>query len=197
MVRFPTDAARKTLHPIFTARLEPPLCECLMSTPDRSRHPLAVLVVDDSADTAESLAEVLRHYGHTARVAFDGESALQSVATEVPDVVFLDILMPGLNGCEVASLIRERCAGRKQPLLIAITGCATDADRVRSAGAGFDLHLIKPVDPALIVGLTERFRRLLAPPIPADQLEQPSEDPPDDWSALKLGHSGRRFALRD
>jgi CheY-like chemotaxis protein len=135
-------------------------------------YPLSVLVVDDSIDCAESLAELLRMYGHTARVAFDGEAALQSVADDPPDVVFLDILMPpGPDGCEVARRVRVQCAGRgKQPLLIAVTGCGTDADRLRSAGAGFDLHLVKPVDPAALVGMTERFRRLLAPPIPVGEL---------------------------
>jgi CheY-like chemotaxis protein len=129
-----------------------------------------VLVVDDSVDAADSLAELLRHYGHTVRVAHNGESALRNVAAEVPDVVFLDILMPGPDGCAVAQHIRAYCAGGKQPLIVAVTGCGTEADRLRSAGAGFDLHLVKPVDPAVLVGLTERFRRLLAPAIPVDEL---------------------------
>jgi two-component system, OmpR family, response regulator len=155
--------------------------ERVMSIANRTRHSLAVLVVDDSADTADSLAELLRLHGRNVRVAFDGTSALRSVAAEVPDVVFLDILMPpGPDGCEVAERIRAHCAGhKKQPLLIAVTGCGTEVDRLRSAGAGFDLHLVKPVDPAVLVGMTERFRRgLLAPSVPADELEPPAEEPP-------------------
>jgi len=148
-----------------------------MSDTNRTRHSLAILVVDDSADTANSLAELLRLYGHAVQVAFGGESALRSVAAAVPDVVFLDILMPpGPDGCEVAERIRADCSEHnKQPLLIAVTGCGTEIDRLRSAGAGFDLHLVKPVDPAVLVGMTERFRRLLAPSVPADEFEPPEE----------------------
>ncbi|MBN8908839.1 MAG: response regulator, partial [Rhodospirillales bacterium] len=144
-----------------------------MALTDRTRHPLAVLVVDDSQDTADSLAELLRHYGHAVRVALDGASALQCVTEEVPDVIFLDIMMPILDGCQVAERVRRLCAGGRQPLLIAVTGCWSEADRFRSTGAGFDLHMVKPVDPALLVGMTERFRRLLAPSIPAGELESP------------------------
>lgn len=140
-----------------------------MSTSNRT-YPLAVLVVDDSPDCAESLAELLRMHGHAVRVALDGDAAIRDVIAAPPDVVFLDIQMPpGPDGCEVARRVRAHCAGRgKQPLLIAVTGCGTEADLRRSAGSGFDLHLVKPVDPAAIVGMTERFRRLLAPSIPVD-----------------------------
>lgn len=148
-----------------------------MSTQDRAPHPLAVLVVDDSADTVESLAELLAFQGHAVDVALDGASALARVAAAPPDVVLLDIRMPGLDGWEVARLIRERCAGRKRPFLVAVTGCGCDTDRQRSAEVGFDLHLVKPVDPAMLVGLLERFRRLLAPPTPAADLTPPEEPP--------------------
>jgi DNA-binding response OmpR family regulator len=156
-----------------------------------------VLVVDDSSDTADSLAELLNFHGHAVRVAFDGAGALRSVAAAVPDIVFLDIRLPDLDGCEVAERIRKLCAGGgKQPLLVAVTGCGTEADRLRSAGAGFDLHLVKPVAPGVLVGLTERFRRLLAPSIPADELDPPAEDePPDRSSALASAPSGQRFFL--
>jgi CheY-like chemotaxis protein len=171
----------------------------VMSNEHRTRHSLAVLVVDDSVDTADSLAELLRLHGHATRVAFDGESALQSVAAAVPDVVFLDILMPpGPDGCEIAEQIRAYCTGyKKQPLLIAVTGCGTEADRFRSAGSGFDLHLVKPVDPAVLVGLAERFRRLLAPSVPADELDPPSEEPPDETPAPWAARSDVRFVLRE
>jgi CheY-like chemotaxis protein len=156
------------------------------------------LVVDDSADTADSLAELLKFHGHNVRVAFDGAGALQCVGAEVPDVVFLDIRMPDLDGCEVAQQIRARCAGAgKQPLLVAVTGCGTEADRARSNAAGFDLHLVKPVEPGVLVGLTERFRRLLAPPIPAEELESPPEEPPDRWSESRSNRYESQFVLRD
>jgi CheY-like chemotaxis protein len=154
-----------------------------MFTTDRSRHPLATLVVDDSSDTADTLAELLRLHGHAVAVACDGSGALRAVDVGVPDVIFLDLRMPGMDGFEVAERIRARCAGGKQPFLIAVTGCGTEADRLRSAQAGFDLHLVKPADPAVIVGMMERFRRLLAPSIPAGEFERLPEDPPDAGSA--------------
>src|SRR5262249_18746503 len=108
-----------------------------------------------------------------------------SVAAEVPDVVLLDLRMPGLNGCEVAKRIRARCAGSgKQPLLVAVTGCGTDADRIRTSESGFDLHMVKPVDPAVLVGVMERFRRLLAPTIPAAEVKLPPEEPPEARSNI-------------
>src|SRR5262249_42116285 len=108
------------------------------------------------------------------------------------DVVLLDILMPGKDGCEVAKLIRARCTSSgKQPLLVAITGYSAEADRLRSSEAGFDLHMIKPVDPAVLVGLMERFRRLLAPTTPAAEVKPPPEEPPDD--ALRRNTSIQRL----
>jgi CheY-like chemotaxis protein len=143
-------------------------------------HPLAVLVVDDSPDAANSLAELLSLHGHAVAVALGGEAALERLEERVPDVVLLDIRMPGMDGYAVAERIKERCAGgRKRPLLVAVTGCGSEADRARSARVGFDLHLVKPVDPAVLVGMMERFRHLLTPPIPAEELDPPEDDPPD------------------
>jgi CheY-like chemotaxis protein len=151
-----------------------------MPTVARVPHPLAVLVVDDSQDTATSMAELLGLFGHVVQVAFDGEEALRVAAETPPDVVLLDLLMPRLDGCTVANQIRARCEGAgKRPLLIAVTGCGTDADRSRTTEAGFDLHLVKPVDPGVIVGVLERFRRLVAPTTPAAEVDPPAEDPPD------------------
>ena len=168
-----------------------------MSTQDRTPHPLAVLIVDDSPDTAESLAELLSIQGHAVDVAFDGATALARAAARSPDVVLLDIRMPGFDGWEVARLIRARSAGGKRPFLVAVTGCGSDADRQRSVEAGFDLHLVKPVDPPVLVGLLERFRRLLAPPTPAADLDPPEESPdgrfgsPADSGVFRLGDALR------
>lgn len=166
-----------------------------MSLQDPTPHPLVVLVVDDSSDTAESVAELLSLQGHVVRVAFEGEAALASVAADPPDVVLLDIRMPGADGWAVARAIRGRCAcSGKRPFLVAVTGCGLDADRRHSAEAGFDLHLVKPVDPAVLVGLLERFRRLLAPPTPATDLPPPPGEPPDgrtDSTLLWRLHRGR------
>lgn len=160
-------------------------------------YPLSVLVVDDSADTADSEVDLLSISGHRVRVALNGDDALRCVDAERPDVVLLDIWMPGLDGYDVARLIRARCAGRgKQPIIVAVTGCGTDSDRLLSAEAGFDLHLVKPVDPALLVGLLERFRRLLTPPTPASELAPPPEDPPGDrFGAAPLGQASFSGAL--
>jgi two-component system, OmpR family, response regulator len=164
-----------------------------MSTQTSLRHPLAVLVVDDSADTAESLAELLTLRGHAVEVALDGTAALERVAARPPDVVLLDIRMPGLDGCAVARLIRLQCAG-KRPFLVAITGCGSDADRIRCGEAGFDLHLVKPVDPPLLLGVLEGFRQLFTPSIPAAELV-PSDAPTDLWPTPRFAWRGERIAI--
>lgn len=162
-----------------------------MPSSPSSLPPLSVLVVDDSADAAHTLADLLRLYGHVVRVELDGARAVLSAERDVPDVVFLDIRMPGLDGFQVAEQLRNRCGGGKQPLVIAVTGADSEADRLRSAGAGFDLHLVKPVDPGILVGMMERFRRLLAPTIPADQV---STDPGRDGWGPKASQFGAWLA---
>ena len=132
-----------------------------------SQHAFSVLVVDDSPDTARSTAELLTLMGYAARVALSGEDALRQAAIDPPDVVLLDIRMPGMDGYEVARRLAAVGSG-KPPVLVAVTGCATQDDRVQTAAAGFDLHLAKPVDPAVLVGLLRRVRRAIAPPEPPD-----------------------------
>jgi CheY-like chemotaxis protein len=155
---------------------------------NRTPHPLTVLVVDDYPDAAQSLAELLRLRGHSVAVALDGAAALRGAAA-APDVIFLDIRMPGADGYEVAARLRTRCgAGGKRPLLIALTCCGTESDRRRTAAAGFDLHLLKPVAPAVLIGLTERFRQFFTPPIPAAELGSSPEEAPDSWSPPHISH---------
>jgi CheY-like chemotaxis protein len=126
---------------------------------------LLILVVEDNEDGAESTAALLQLHGHRVLVACDGAAAVSLAADAPPDVALLDICLPGLNGWEVARWLREQTAGTgRRPLLIAVTGVGSDADRRRSAEAGIDLHLLKPVDPAALIGLLDRFRRVLAPP---------------------------------
>jgi CheY-like chemotaxis protein len=105
-----------------------------------------VLVVDDNRDLAESLAMVLRLWGHDVRVAYDGRAALEAAREQPPEVVFLDIGLPKLDGLEVARRLRQWPELRRVRL-VAITGYGREEDRRRSAEAGFDLHLTKPVDP--------------------------------------------------
>ncbi|HSA55818.1 MAG TPA: PAS domain-containing protein [Gemmatimonadaceae bacterium] len=108
-----------------------------------------ILVVDDNHDTAESLAQLLRLRGHDVRVAFTGIEAVEACERSTPDVVLLDIGLPGLNGYEAARRIRELPAGRRIQL-VAITGWGQEEDRQRSRAAGFDHHLVKPVGLAAV-----------------------------------------------
>ncbi|HYH65070.1 MAG TPA: ATP-binding protein, partial [Urbifossiella sp.] len=112
----------------------------------------SVLVVDDNVDAAESLALLLRMKGHEVRVAHDGLAALAAVEAAPPDLVLLDIGMPGMDGYEVARRLRER-PGLEHLPLVAMTGWSQDEDRRRSREAGFDHHLVKPVEPAVLYQL--------------------------------------------
>jgi two-component system CheB/CheR fusion protein len=103
-----------------------------------------VLVVDDNLDCAESLAELLGYSGYEAAIARDGQSAIDSVESFKPEVVLLDIGLPGTDGYEVARILRRKFADRKL-LLIAISGYGQENDRARSKAAGFDYHMVKPV----------------------------------------------------
>ena len=105
-----------------------------------------ILVVDDNADAAESLAALLSINGHETRMAHDGPEALQQAERFHPDVVFLDIGMPTLDGHETAKLIRRQPWG-KDMVLVALTGWGQNEDRKRSKDAGFNHHLVKPADP--------------------------------------------------
>jgi CheY-like chemotaxis protein len=109
-----------------------------------------ILVVDDNHDSAESLAMLLNITGNKTSTAHDGADALDAAAKQRPDVVLLDIGLPTLNGYEVCRRIREEPWG-KAMVLIALTGWGQDEDRRRSHEAGFDGHLVKPVNyPALM-----------------------------------------------
>jgi CheY-like chemotaxis protein len=105
-----------------------------------------VLVVDDNRDAAESLALLLRQRGHDVRVAADGPEALATATEYLPDVVFLDLGLPGMDGHEVGRYLRQR-PGLEQVRVVALTGSGSDDDRRRSHLAGFDGHLVKPVEP--------------------------------------------------
>ena len=104
-----------------------------------------ILIVDDLRDSAESLAMLLRLAGHETRLAFDGEEAIEAAEEFRPDVVLLDLGMPRLNGFEACRRIRAR-DWASDALLVAVTGWGQDADRQRSREAGFDAHLVKPVN---------------------------------------------------
>jgi len=107
-------------------------------------RPLRVLVVDDNLDSVETMSMLLRTWGHDVRTAAEGTEALSTAADFAPDVVLLDIGLPGMTGYDVARRLRPRNAAR--PLLVALTGYGQPGDRARSQEAGFDLHFVKPVD---------------------------------------------------
>ena len=111
-----------------------------------------ILVVDDNEDAAESLAALLAIGGHDTRMAHDGPDALREAERFKPDVVFLDIGMPTLDGHETAKLIRRQPWGRSM-VLIALTGWGQTEDRRRSKDAGFNHHLVKPADPTMVTNL--------------------------------------------
>jgi PAS domain S-box-containing protein len=108
-----------------------------------------VLVVDDNADTAASLSTMLRIMGHDVCTAHDGAQAVDAAAAYRPDMVLLDIGLPKLNGYEAARRIREQPWG-KDMKLIALTGWGQEEDRRRAKEAGFDEHVVKPVEPAAL-----------------------------------------------
>jgi len=99
---------------------------------------------------------LLRLAGQDVRAAYDGPSALQQAQEFQPDLVFLDIGMPGMDGYETARCLRRQ-PGREGVLLVAVTGWGQDEDRRRSAQAGFDHHLVKPVEPKALAELFGRF----------------------------------------
>jgi len=111
-----------------------------------------ILVVDDSRDSAKSLAMLLKFSGHDVHTAYDGLEAVEAAATLQPDVILLDIGMPQLNGYEAARRIREQ-QRQKRLTLVALTGWGQDEDRRLSQDAGFDSHLVKPVDLAALIKL--------------------------------------------
>jgi PAS domain S-box-containing protein len=108
-----------------------------------------VLVVDDNRDSADSLTMLLQVMGHDACTAYDAEEAIQTAAEFQPDIVLLDIGMPTLNGYDACRRIREQPWGQDM-FLIALTGWGQEEDRRRSEEAGFDHHMVKPLDPAVL-----------------------------------------------
>ena len=128
-----------------------PLSRAALETPP-AQPGRRILIVDDNEDGAQSLAMLLELGGHETHTAHDGLAALEAVERLRPDAVLLDIGLPGLNGYEVCRRIREQPWG-KNMVLVALTGWGKDEDRQQSAAAGFDSHLVKPVDHAVLNGL--------------------------------------------
>jgi CheY-like chemotaxis protein len=123
-------------------------------TSDRAPHGRRrVLVVDDNVDAASTLQALLRELGHEVDVAHDGSAALAAARERRPEVVLLDLNMPGMDGVELARTLRRQ-PGFEDVRLAAVTGLGQEADRRRTLAAGFDVHLVKPLSP-------EDLRRVL------------------------------------
>jgi DNA-binding response OmpR family regulator len=119
---------------------------------------LRVVVADDDRDTALTLAMILGEEGHDARAVYAGRNVMGAVLDFDPDVVVLDIHMPGLSGWEVARTIRDR-RGKERPLLIGISGeYKMGADKILSEILGFDHYLLKPCEPRTVLALLEPLR---------------------------------------
>ena len=129
-------------------------------TPDNSTHPLTqapassrrILVVEDNLDSVHSLTLLLRDMGHYVEYAINGYAALDIAQRLRPEILFLDLGLPGMDGFEVCRRIRKE-PGLGGARIIAITGYAQEEYRRKSHAAGCELHLIKPVSPQFLVSL--------------------------------------------
>ncbi len=130
-----------------------------------------ILIVDDNLDGAESLAMLLEEAGHTTHVAHDGVEAIAAAERVRPEAVLLDIGLPKLDGYEVCHRIREKPWG-KPLLMVALTGWGQEEDRHRAQQAGFDAHLVKPVDFELL------FKLLAARPAEGEAERDAAADAP-------------------
>ncbi|RKH39881.1 response regulator [Corallococcus sicarius] len=130
--------------PLLAEATQPARPDAVPERIDMRKGEWRILLVDDNPDAREGLSEMLQMWGHTVAVASDGHQALAMATPGAYDVIILDIGLPGLSGYEVAEELRTRVAADAH--LIALTGYGAPEDRVRSEQAGFDLHLVKPVE---------------------------------------------------
>ena len=150
-VRLPLAAQDEATPPALVASVPAP--------EETAEASLRVLVVDDNIDAADTLAALLEMNGHAIRVANDGYQAIEMAQAFRPQVVFLDIGLPGMNGYEVARRLRE-VPGMESGILVALTGWGAREDRERSSEAGFDHHLTKPADMAAVETLLASLGRV-------------------------------------
>jgi len=155
------------------ATADTPLPAVRSATPTPLPSPIKVLIIDDNADAADSLCGLLGDSGFSCASALDGLSGLSLVTSFGADAILLDLGLPGLDGYEVARRIRALPDGERY-LIVAVTGYGEDRDRRRSSEAGFDAHLVKPVEIAQLLPMLHAMR-------PA---ERPREGaPPASWNA--------------
>ena len=140
----------------FTARLPAQVDAAAATQPARRR----ILVADDNEDAALTLSMLLEAFGNEVRVAHDGAQAVELAGSFRPDAILLDIGMPKLNGYEACERIRLQPGGA-QAHIVALTGWGGEQDKERARAAGFDRHLVKPVDPQMLETLVGEL------PVPA------------------------------
>jgi CheY-like chemotaxis protein len=148
-----------------------------------------VLVVDDNADAADTLAKLLALGGHEAQIARDGPQAIVAALRWQPEFILLDIGLPGLDGYEVARRLRQEMACQ-ETVLIAVTGYGQPEDRQRSRAAGIDHHLLKPVDWDVLRSLLSRFQALSGGKSSSPRGADASAGPAPAFPSLKNGRAG-------
>ena len=121
---------------------------------------LRILIVDDHEDTAEMLSMLLGGRGHETQVALDGTTALMAAASFQPHIGLLDLSLPGMSGYELAQRLRA-LPGLEQIRLVAVTGHGSDAHRARARAAGFDDHILKPVNLQAVDAVIASVRQAL------------------------------------
>jgi signal transduction histidine kinase/CheY-like chemotaxis protein len=126
--------------------------------PPATERAVRALLVDDNADAADTLALLLRLWGHEVTVAHDGPAALRAAEAQRPEVCLLDIGLPGMDGYELARRLRAR-PGLARAVLVALTGWGQEEDRRRAREAGFDHHLVKPVELSALRELLAQVER--------------------------------------
>jgi CheY-like chemotaxis protein len=167
-----------------------------------AKAPRRILVVDDNIDAATSLAMLLQLDGHDTRVAHSGAEALAAATGFAPHFVLLDIGLPDLSGYEVARRLRSLPGLEPTPRLIALTGWGQAEDRARSREAGFEVHLVKPVDPADLGAVLDylRYSRTIADSsrrksslrdVPGEPDVNGSRYQGHEYSTLRCGRSPR------
>jgi len=142
-------------HPVLAVEESAPPVESKPAVPVGIRR---VLIVDDNMDAAETLGMMLEILGHETCKAHDGNAAIQAAAEYQPDIIFMDIGLPGISGHEAANRIRKDL-GMTGVFMVALSGYGTEEDRRKSLHAGFDTHLVKPLDPGALPGILAAFEK--------------------------------------
>jgi two-component system CheB/CheR fusion protein len=148
----------------------------LRKVDDRPHSATRILIVEDDGDTAESMARLLTILGYEVAIARDGLHAIAMAPRQGPDFVLLDLGLPGMDGYQIALSLKQEVECKKT-VFIAVTGYGQSEDRQRSRAAGIDHHLVKPVDPDVLLGLLARCE---AGSVEGDARRQPLNRSADD-----------------